>query len=137
MKVGRARGLVGGGEETASSWGRRAVVAVTGSPTHAAGVDYHLWGGGAERRWSAGCRASPTASVRDHVPVVHGDAAKCAKMEACVVCCVWTGVREGGNKLRDLTPESSSSYEIAWLAGYNYTRRAILKLIYDGLCVAT
>jgi len=50
------------------------------------GVDYH-W---AERRWSADCRASTTVSVRDHVPVVHGDAAKCAKMEACVVCCVWT-----------------------------------------------
>jgi hypothetical protein len=38
MKVGRARGLVGGGEETASSWGRRAVVAVAGSPTHAAAL---------------------------------------------------------------------------------------------------
>ena len=82
------------------------------------GVGYHSTrGGGAERRQSAGCRASPTASVRDHVPVVHGDAAKCAKMEACVVCCVWTGVREEGNKLPDLTPESSS-YEMACLVGW-------------------
>ena len=96
-----------GGEETASSWGRRAVVAVAGSPTHAAALTTTFVGGGAEWRWSAGYRASPTASVRDHVPVVHSDAAKCAKMEACVVCCLWTGVREGGNKLRDVTPESS------------------------------
>jgi hypothetical protein len=36
---------------------------------------------GAERK-SAG--PSTPASVRDHVPVVHGDAAKCAKMDACV-----------------------------------------------------
>jgi hypothetical protein len=62
-----------------------------------------------------------------------------------VVCCVWTGVREGGNKLRDLrldpgVVESSrveSSYESAWLAGYEELC-AIMKLIYiTGLCVAT
>lgn len=96
-----------------------------GSASHAAALTTTPAGeGGAGRRRSAGCRGSSTGSVRDHVPVAHGDAAKCAKMEACVVCCVWTGVREGGNKLRDLrldpgAVESSrveSSYEIAWLA---------------------
>lgn len=85
--------------------GKARLVAIAGSPRHAAALTTTFArGGGAERRWSA---ASTTTSVRDHVPVVHGDAAKCAKMEACVVCCVWMGVGEGGNKLPDLTPESS------------------------------
>ena len=98
-----------------------------GSASHAAALTT-TWRSGAERRRSAGCRASSTGSVRGHVPVVHGDAAKCAKMEACVVCCVWTGAREGGNKLRDLTPESSSrrTRSLAWLAGYNYVYGAVL-----------
>jgi hypothetical protein len=114
------RAVVRRRDETASWRGRNgAVVAVAGSPSHAAALTTTFaGGGGAERRRSAGCRASPTASVRDHVPVVHGDAAKCAKMEACVCCCVClTGERKGGNKLRDLTPESSS-YEMASLVGW-------------------
>lgn len=39
------------------------------------------------------------AFLRGHVPVVHGDAAKGAKMDACVETCIWPRVGADGNKL--------------------------------------
>lgn len=39
------------------------------------------------------------AFLRGHVPVGHGDAAKGAKMDACVETCIWPRVGAEGNKL--------------------------------------
>lgn len=85
---GRARGLVGGKETAAatSRWGRRRRYRLLRYSRRRL-CWLSLW-------VRSGALGGSEVSLRDHVPVVHRGAAKFAKMEAYVECCIWPGERE-------------------------------------------